>query len=193
MCNNGSMKTILTGFSVFGDNTVNPTELIATSFSGRKDILSVILPVEYDSCWERIKDIHGDLFIHMGLAASRKTITIEQFAYNDKRAAIADNAGCLFSGNQISPSGGNVLTSPFDVPNLVDALRKHSIPAEVSKDPGRYVCNNIYYHSLLGGNKALFVHFPPLDRSSLEVDKKAIEILMAAMEKDKSSFTSSRS
>lgn len=178
MCNNWDMKTILTGFSVFGSNKVNPTEAIAASFKGRNDIVPIILPVEYDICWEKIKNIHGDLFIHMGLAASRNTITIEQFAYNEKKASIADNAGRIFHGEKIDIDGKDILPSPFDAKALVTLLNNHSIPAEVSEDPGRYVCNNIYYHSLLCGNTALFVHFPPLEKSSLEDDIRAIEAII---------------
>lgn len=178
MCNNGNMKTILTGFSVFGDNKVNPTEAIATSFKGRKNIVPVILPVEYDTCWDRIKDEDGDIFIHMGLAASRETIKIEQFAYNEKKATIPDNAGRIFSGEQIAEGKESTLSSPFNVPALVALLGELSIKTEVSKDPGRYVCNNIYYHSLLCGNMALFVHFPPLEKSSLEDDIRTIEAII---------------
>lgn len=175
------MKTILTGFSIFGDNTSNPTEVIARAFRDREGISSFVLPVEYDNSWKIIKDTSADLYIHMGLASSRENITVEQFAYNEKSASIPDNAGVIFNGEKITQDGSDILETPVNIPLIIDSLTAEGIKASPSRDPGRYVCNNIYYHSLQRGNRALFVHFPPLDKSSLEDDIRAVETVITLL------------
>lgn len=175
------MKTILTGFSIFGDNTGNPTETIAKAFRDREGISSFVLPVEYDNSWEIIKDTSADLYIHMGLASSREYITVEKSAYNEKNASIPDNAGVIFKGEKIAQDGSDMLETPVDISLIIDSLTAKGIKASLSRDPGRYVCNNIYYHSLRSGNRALFMHFPPLDKSSLEDDIRAVEVVITLL------------
>lgn len=175
------MKTILTGFSIFGDNTSNPSEVISRALRDREGISSFVLPVEYDNSWKIIKDTYADLYIHMGLASSREYITVEKFAYNKKSASIPDNAGVIFKGEKIAQDGSDILETPVDISLVIDSLTAEGIKAFPSRDPGRYVCNNIYYHSLQSGNRALFMHFPPLDKSSLEDDIKAVEAVISLL------------
>lgn len=91
-------KIIITGFGIFASNSVNPTEIIVNALSHDDGITSFILPVVYDRCADVIADTDGDIYLHLGLASSRNVITVEKYAYNEKRASSADNDGILFSG-----------------------------------------------------------------------------------------------
>ena len=64
-------------------------------------------------------------------------------------------------------------------------LKEKNENVELSDDPGRYLCNYIYYCSLTklckANNASLFVHFPPLHITNHEQNLKfalsLIEIL----------------
>lgn len=157
-------KILLTGFGIFGSNTVNPTESVVKVLSMEECISSLVLPVVYDRCAEETDNRDEEIFLHLGLAASRNVITVEEYAYNEKRASCADNDGVIFSGERIIENGEEVLRTPFNTDKIVIALENAGIESRVSTDPGRYVCNNVYYHSLAKGRKALFVHLPPFEK-----------------------------
>lgn len=181
-------KIVLTGFGVFATNTVNPTEIIVNALSHDDGISSYILPVVYDRCADVIADIDGDIYLHLGLASSRNVITVEKYAYNEKRASSADNDGILFSGEKITADGPGTLTTPFDAESIVDALAGSGIESHISSDPGRYVCNNIYYHSLSRGRKALFVHLPPFEKLAEERALGAVRTIIGEVRAQSLSF-----
>lgn len=162
-------KIILTGFEPFSNNSINPTLLIAKELDGKKNISSFILPVVYDECWKKIENEMGDIFLLMGLASTRSIITLEEYAYNEKRASILDNNNTIFNGEEIIPGGPKRLSSPFNVKEIASTSS-----LEISVDPGRYVCNNLYYNALYRDKNALFIHLPSLENMTLEEEKKAI-------------------
>lgn len=171
-------KIVLTGFGEFGKVKTNPTRLIAEAFEKEDGIESFVLPVEYDYCFTPISEITGEIFIHTGVAESRDAITIEKYAYNENKSFTADNIGLFYNGDEIIEGGDDILSSPFDIELLAAALEKEGITASPSTDPGRYVCNNLYYQSLYKGNRALFIHFPSLKRMTIEEDIRALTIII---------------
>lgn len=181
-------KIILTGFGVFASNSVNPTERIVNALSHDDGISSYILPVVYDRCADVIADTDGDIYLHLGLASSRNVITVEKYAYNEKRASGADNDGILFSGEKITADGPGTLTTPFDAERIADILVSRGIESRISSDPGRYVCNNIYYHSLSRGRKALFVHLPPFEKLAEERALEAVKAVIGELRLQSLSF-----
>jgi pyroglutamyl-peptidase len=66
--------------------------------------------------------------------------------------------------NALVRAGKPVLTSTVPPLHLVRALRKDGFPAALSEDPGRYLCNAVYYWSLYDGESdgrlVSFVHMP---------------------------------
>jgi pyroglutamyl-peptidase len=61
-------------------------------------------------------------------------------------------------------AGKPILTPTLPPLGLVHALRKDGFPAALSEDPGRYLCNAVYYWSLYDGESdgrlVSFVHMP---------------------------------
>lgn len=45
-------------------------------------------------------------------------------------------------------------------------------------DPGRYICNEVYYLDLASGIPSLFVHFPLEETLSLEKDIRAAKLIL---------------
>ncbi len=175
-------KIMLTGFEVFSTNTVNPTEIIALSLSNKDGIKTKVLPVVWDECWEQIKDEECDIYLLMGLASSRKTITIERYAYNEKKASIPDNKGINGNSEKIAQDGDDRLETTLDINRLIELLKTEGIEVRLSEDPGRYICNNLYYHALMSKKEAFFVHLPSLENMALEKEKKAINIIINVLQ-----------
>ena len=174
-------KIVITGFEVFGDNSMNPTESVVRALEKEEGIEASVLPVVYDRCAEEIGNTDAEIYLHLGLASSRDRITVEKYAYNEKNAKAADNAGILFSGEKIIEDGEDVLATPFDTERIVSVLEREGAKSAVSTDPGRYVCNNIYYHSLSKGRKALFVHLPPFDCLPLSEAVRAVRTIITEL------------
>ena len=179
-------KTVVTGFGAFGSNSSNPTEKVVGVLEKREDIEAYVLPVVYDRCYSAVRNADASVFLHLGLAASRAEITVERYAYNEKKASVPDNDGVVYSGDEIIPGSPSVLETPFDTERIAAVLNSSGIKASVSTDPGRYVCNCVYYNSLALGRRAVFVHLPseenlPLDKA-LEAVERIIEELRAQEE-----------
>lgn|SRR5690554_4424280 len=118
--------------------------------------------------------------VHFGLAASSAGLRFEGFGYN-RRGQTSDASGagarkCL-DGQLLSDAAASYQTG-VDVARMTEIFEQVGAPkicglqACVSDDPGDYVCNAIYYHSLRAAERVrangaqaqvLFVHVPALD------------------------------
>jgi len=83
-------------------------------------------------------------------------------------ASIADNDGDLREGLVIQHGFEECLGTPFNVDQLCKKVARFSPFVQMSSDPGRFVCNHIYYNSLSQSISSLFVHVPS-EREGLEV------------------------
>jgi pyroglutamyl-peptidase len=157
-------RVLVTGFEPFGENEVNPSQLLADELGG------VVLPVSYaraaDALREAIRDREPDVIICFGLADNRDKVSVERFAHNLDEASTTDNDAANGSGAEIDPAGPLAFRSTLPVDAIVAALEAEGIPAEISRDAGGFLCNHVFYVLLrelrqnqIGG----FVHVPPLD------------------------------
>lgn len=176
-------RVLITGFGAFLSHGVNPAEQVALSL--KKEHYDIaILPVSYQKAKQAFFAIPNlrsyDLILSLGLASSRRLISLERTAYNEMNALHLDNDGVRKLGEVIVPGQPASLTTSLNVPALHEALEKAGIPSEISSDPGRYICNEVYYLDLVSGIPALFVHFPSLEKSSLEKDLAATKVILKA-------------
>jgi pyroglutamyl-peptidase len=104
-----------------------------------------------------------DIVLMFGLAGSRRHVSIETRARNAVSLLYPD-AGGNRPQRGIIISGGRALqgNAPFVV--LLGALRNSAIPAFLSRDAGRYLCNYSYWRALdragHGHQLVQFVHIP---------------------------------
>ena len=172
-------KIALTGFTVFGSHSENPTSILAEKLGKEENVNSRVLPVSFSRAPSEAMALEGKALLMTGLAAGRKEITLERFAYNEKKASIPDNDGETGEGGKLKEGGKERLETTVDLDALLSLLVKNEIPASISTDPGRYVCNALYYSALLdGGRPSLFVHFPSLPDMSLETEERALRIIL---------------
>ncbi|MEC0179188.1 pyroglutamyl-peptidase I [Paenibacillus favisporus] len=180
------MKILVSGFEPFGGNAVNPTEQLVRDIReetfAEAEIRTVLLPVHYDECAERlleaVRDFQPDAVICCGLAAGRTAVTPERIAVNVKdvapEAAYADNKGERPQDLPINPAGPDGLFSRLPIREAVNRLKAEGIPAAVSESAGTFICNNTMYAVLdyIREQKlptlAGFVHFPASTEMALQ-------------------------
>lgn len=174
------MKILVTGFGGFLSHQENPAERVADALI-KEDSEILILPVSYEKSrkllLEKIKTMRPQLILSFGLAASRKEISLEKTAYNAMGSKEPDCEGIKKDGEPILLLGKETLSTSFDLLSLKESLTKEQIPCAISLDPGRYICNEVYYSDLESGIPSLFVHLPETKNCPLEEEVRAGKLI----------------
>ena len=165
------MKVLVSAFKPF--NKANNNYSIEVS-NYLNDVDKEIIDVVYDDCYKELSNKYNldeyDLIIALGEARSRKVLTLETKAYNIASCSLADNNGILRKDSKIIENGLDVLESKLDLQVLSNIV-------SLSIDPGKFVCNNLYYHLLSNyPSKAIFIHIPHCNDDINEYKKYANEI-----------------
>ena len=160
------MSILVTGFEPFGGSDRNASweavSLLPETIAGHA-VYRMRLPVCYgqagDLLVEMMRRIRPTLTLCCGVAGGRKAITPELIAVNYRRAAIADNADVLYSGEKIDPERPDAHMTRLNVVCMVDKMKEAGLPADLSLSAGAYVCNDMYFGLTIGG-EGVFVHVP---------------------------------
>ena len=169
---------LLTGFGSFPDVSYNPTETLCHRLQNqmlRETIIhSVVLDVHFESIQEQLNkalSANPRFILMTGVAVQRDAIGIEIRAVNTREPGRPDAAGYI-------PQEGEVVLESLDFAQLLDAridasaietdLEKNGIPAEVSTDAGRYLCNAALLNGLNYAQNqdptppCVFLHIPQI-------------------------------
>uniref|UniRef100_A0A6U5ZUD9 Uncharacterized protein n=1 Tax=Guillardia theta TaxID=55529 RepID=A0A6U5ZUD9_GUITH len=179
----------LTGFGKFDNVEINPTDVIVKKFPSYLEEnplpfeaavdRCLVMEVSAEGCKERLSAMHKTCFrdhedfrvwLHLGVAASKEEFQLEQVAWNEADFRCPDERGWQPSKQPIFSEDGPIsqqMKSLLPIRRICSALRKN-FRVKISCDPGRFVCNWIYYCSLRScrtedpeGSDSLFVHVPP--------------------------------
>ena len=150
------VRTILvTAFDPFGGESINPALEIAHRLPhkiGDTRIVTAEIPTEFalaaKVARENIDKHMPDAVVCLGQAGGRHAITPERVAINLIDAPIADNTGALLIDAPINPAGPTAHFATLPVKSMVQAIRAHNIPAELSTTAGTFVCNFLMYSVL---------------------------------------------
>ena len=163
---------LLTGFGPFPGVADNPTAAMARALDGLQlpgmQLVSAVLPVAHPASGQevaRLCALHQPAAVlHLGVAQQADLVRIEQLACNELSFRVPDTAGAQPQAMPIDPSLplDAELSVPWPVGGLWAALSLAGLPAALSDDAGRYVCNATFWQSLRAGQRALFVHVPPV-------------------------------
>lgn len=74
---------------------------------------------------------------------------LESVGYNVAEFGIPDERGWVARGETIAENEPESLTTAVPLDELLPLLQKVNPAARISTDPGRYICNYVYYRSLL--------------------------------------------
>lgn len=180
------MTILLTGYKPFLDNKTNPSKGVSLFLDGYKGcVVSKIFPVSYSRMpleFEKaVHEINPDIILCLGLHSKAKNIHLEKCAYNLLDASYPDGDGIYKSKEKIDDDGEEILSTELDLSLLEKKISDAKIPVEISLDPGRYLCNHIYYLALTRTKKALFIHLPPENILTIEKDEEALKIIIDAL------------
>jgi pyroglutamyl-peptidase len=154
-----SHTVLVTGFGAFLDVKDNPSGRLAAAVDGAQvegwTVVGKVLEVSYAGAPARTiaaaKANHAGLIIGLGVDTSRDGVFVERCGY-----AGGDGVTVDIDDVTRGPAEGKVRAT-IDVDRFA-----HALGAEVSEDPGRYVCNSWLYDVRTGlpDRPVGFVHLP---------------------------------
>lgn len=178
----------LTAFGPFPPYSVNSSEAAV----GCLDIVQLgkelgvkiyreVLKVEYDSVSKivnkRWSELNPKLAVHVGVSGQAETLVLEQVAHNSGYKK-NDICGCCPSGGMCCLDGEEVIQSGIRMDLVTKALNSDTtlkLPCCKSTDPGRFLCDFIYYTSLKQDkSRSAFIHVPTLNKFTKEDISAAI-------------------
>lgn len=146
-------RILLTAFEPFNGETVNPSQkvvrcLARMAFDGLQ-VETCELPVDRFRAIElalaQIRRSQPDVVIMLGEAGGRSCITPERIAVNMDDFRIPDNAGRQPKRDPIVNDGPAEYFSTLPIESFVERLTLAHIPAALSSDAGRFLCNRLFY------------------------------------------------
>ncbi len=189
------MKVLITGFTPFGGEKVNPSyEIVKRINIPGHEIIKLEVPTVFYKAskmvYENIKNHNPDIVIALGQAGMRNTISVERVAINIIDASIPDNEGNQPIDEFIKSDGENAYFSNLPIKRIVHNIRNIGIPAYISDSAGTYVCNYLFYNIMYFINKEFpnikggFIHVPYEMNQVLtrNVPFMSIEIMTMAIE-----------
>jgi pyroglutamyl-peptidase len=191
----------ITGFGSFPGVEHNPTEVIISYIDYNQkqlkflsnalykvmdlnvNVLDVSVPAVCNYFEQRAKSAkrnHPQVNFHLGVDSSSTNIKLESKAWNNMTFCVPDTCGFKPMNECIDSS------LPFDCPLETNmSLNAVKLLAEtrdvvISTNPGRYLCNYIFFKSLHFAKKednvfSLFIHVPPFHVISLENQIKLLD------------------
>ncbi|KAL4125693.1 hypothetical protein PRIC2_009274 [Phytophthora ramorum] len=177
----------VTGFGKFGDILENPTTFLAKRLVDHPKVTEAhVLEVATESCVEALGDMYARaeergrpcIFLHFGVSAISRSLKLEQVGYNMADFRIPDERGYTAKNEIIHEGEPDEITTKVPLEEMLEPLQAVSLRVAISTDPGRYICNYVYYRSLVWvkrqtdeghpGHLALFVHVPEFRNIVLE-------------------------
>lgn len=168
-------RILLTGFTPFGNEDINPSWEAVRALDGRSIghhvVVARLLPTVFaDSARElarAIDEVAPAIVLGVGQAGGRSRVSLERVAINVQDARIADNAGAQPVDEPIVADAPAAYFSTLPIKAMLKGLLDAGVPAEVSNTAGTFVCNHVAYLMLHLAAKhadlrAGFIHIPYL-------------------------------
>lgn len=165
------MEILVTAFGPFGGRDRNASSLalegLRRTFPGiRTRLLPVDAVIAPSRLIAAIRKIKPATLIMLGEAGGSREIRLETTAWNELDFRIPDIAGRQYSPRTIRRAAPPSLPSTLPLAEIHERLVSLGHPVTFSEDPGRYLCNQIFFRALhhLMENKttipAGFIHLP---------------------------------
>lgn len=146
------MKLLLTAFEPFGGEMQNAALEAVSRLPARIGavaLLRLTLPVSFSGCCApvlaAIERERPDAILCVGQAGDRAALTPELRAVNRMDARIPDNDGAQPRGLPIVPGGPEAYDSTLPAERMLRSMLDAGVPAALSDDAGRFVCNRLLY------------------------------------------------
>jgi len=172
------MNVLLTGFGPFPGVPFNPTGPLVRALArqGQPGIRrsAHVFRTSYATVDQELPEliarVEPDALIMFGVAAAIRNLHVETIAHNATNVILADASGTVPQSDMIAGSEVESLRMPVPARRLVNAARSAGVPAALSRDAGRYLCNYLCWRASEaaaqpgGPRLAAFIHVPLVDR-----------------------------
>ena len=179
------MKLLLTAFTPFGGESINPALEAVKQVKDKisnLDIVKLEVPTVFNksiqTVIEAMEKEKPDYVLCVGQAGGRAEITPERVAINIDDARIPDNEGNQPIDRTIYPDGENAYFSNLPVKAVVEAIKKAGLTSSLSNSAGTYVCNHLMYgvlyhiDKIYKGMKGGFIHVPYIPEQTVDKPDK---------------------
>lgn len=153
------LRVLITGFGPFPGIPENASEAFAPLFALRAAetfrqlrIACDILPTEWTGGPQRLQrrldELQPHICLHFGVQGGASGLVLETIARNlagDK----SDAAGVMPDGSELVRNGPHMLLPLAGPKRLLGEASRTGLPVAASVNAGNYLCNAIFYHSLL--------------------------------------------
>ena len=188
-------RLLVTGFAPFGGDKVNPSWQAVRALPdvvGVWELYKKELPVTFcgapKALLAAMDETEPDAVLMVGLAGSRGMVTPERQGVNEIVARIPDNEGNQPNNEPVVPGGPEILYSTLPVEDMTEAIEALGIPARLSENAGRFVCNALLYSVLYELERsedpvpAAFVHVPATPEMGLDVPTLPLTDIVRALQ-----------
>jgi pyroglutamyl-peptidase len=169
-------RVILTGFGPYPGAPFNPSAVLAKALVRRRrpafgalERSVHIFATAYaavDRDLPKLLATRPDVILMFGLAGRRHQLCIETRARNAVSVLFPDASGRRPRRGDIAPGQPPSRKGNAPVARLLGAARSSAVPARLSRDAGRYLCNYAYWRALQNSRSdrplVQFVHIPPI-------------------------------
>ncbi len=186
------MSVLLTAFGPFGGRVENASSLALVGLRGLRGLApglrTRVLPVDAVVAPARLKDalrrIRPRVLVMLGEAGGSSGIRLERTAWNEFDFRIPDVAGRQRSGAPVVRGAPVSLASTLPLDRLHERLAADGHPVEFSDDPGRYLCNQLFFTARewldrhLPDCRAGFIHLPLEDALPVRDAVRALSVVL---------------
>jgi pyroglutamyl-peptidase len=198
------MRLMVQGFMPFGAYDRNPSQELVEALAARRTggqvvatsrIVTAVLPTSYATVSETVPALmtaeRPDVWIGVGLAAGRPSLSVEAVAVNHVGSADPAADGAVVRSASVRVGGPAAYLSTLPLEAIVAAWREAGIPGYVSMTAGTYLCNMAFY---LAASRAAqlgldcrvgFLHLPLLPEQVTDPDAQpsmARELQLAGLD-----------
>lgn len=172
-------RVLVTAFAPWGERRINSSELAVESLDGTEidgaRLRVVVLPVEPVAAHDRLLDaartFSPDAVVSFGMHREAGAVwRVEMLARN--RFAKSDAVVALGAAlPEIAPGEPRVFPTGLPLARIHGRLLEAGFRAEFSEDAGTFVCNQLFYRTLLDADRGVlpavtgFIHVPPPETS----------------------------
>jgi pyroglutamyl-peptidase len=167
------MRVVLAGFGPFPGAPFNPSALMVEALARRRrpaladiEFTTHVFATAYAAVDRNLPKLFAakpDIVLIFGLAGRRRELCIETRARNAVSVLFPDASGYRPKPGIIAEGGPQSRRGNAPFARLLGAVRP-LIPARLSRDAGRYLCNYAYWRALermhQGAPLVQFVHIP---------------------------------
>jgi pyroglutamyl-peptidase len=170
------MRVLLIGFGPFPGAPFNPSAALVKALARRRrpafaelKLTTHVFATTYCAVDRDLPKLFAekpDIVLMFGLAGRRRALCIETRARNAVSLLFPDAGGFCPQRGDILPGGPTAVDGAAPFADLLGAIRGSTMPARLSRDAGRYLCNYAYWHALTRARDdrplVQFVHIPPV-------------------------------